>query len=106
MRDKPLCLGTCCACGGTRRVRNILMLRVESPTPGKGWGCCQCGQPSNGAIAVMCDACLERHAQLRFIVVGYPANNERLPFTEVKRRKAFDHDYSKHPEALEEARET
>lgn len=51
-------LGTCCVCGGTCRVRNILNLPFKSPTPGRGWTCLVCKPEGHGAVSVVCDRCL------------------------------------------------
>ena len=63
--DAPIDLGMCCACrlaGPT--VRNIMMIPFRAPVPGKGWGCLVCRLPSDGAVAVVCDACLESGAPI------------------------------------------
>lgn len=91
-------LGPCCACGQSRPdVRNIMMLNQMGPTPGKGWACFQCGLPPNGAIAVLCDSCLEKQADIRFVCLGYAAEAGRLPIEELE-FEAFEHDMRFHPE--------
>ena len=55
MGDTPD-LGPCCCCGGTERVRDIVMLSRKAPVPGTGWGCVVCGLPNDGASYVCCDA--------------------------------------------------
>jgi len=95
MSDDPIDLGTCCACrksGPT--VRNIMCLPVRSPTPGFGWGCFVCGLPSNGAVAVVCDSCLESGAPLLDVCHGYPKENMRTARESCI--EAFDHDLSRH----------
>lgn len=57
-------LGPCCVCGGTEKVRTILALHKKCPTGRGGWGCLVCGLPSDGAVAVVCDACCEAPTQL------------------------------------------
>ena len=51
----------CCACGQTKRSRNIVMLEQKTLTLGKGWGCVQCGLKMDGAVAMRhpsrCCAC-------------------------------------------------
>lgn len=100
-------LGPCCICGErSAAVRNILMLPHPGPTPGRGWGCVQCGLPSNGATAVLCDPCLDLYQsgkqKLAYICTGYPADAEagRTPIEEMSQDK-FEHDMSFHPEATE-----
>lgn len=96
----PPDLGNCCCCGvsGTT-VRNIMMLNQRGPTPGSGWGCLQCGLPMDGATAVICDACLESEAAILFVCDGYPKDNKRVAVADLA-PGLFDHDMSRHPEAL------
>jgi hypothetical protein len=99
MEDDNLKLGRCCACEGEdETVRNIIMLDRRSPEPGIGcWGCLQCGLPTAGAVAVVCDHCLETKAEILFACLGAPADNRRIPIGELP-PEPFDHDMSKHPE--------
>jgi len=91
-------LGSCCACGKTGAdVRAIVMLDKRGPKPGHGWGCAQCGLPMDGAVYVLCDACFNAKAEAKFVCVGYPKENVRIPIAEIT--EPFDHDMSKHPEA-------
>jgi hypothetical protein len=76
-------LGTCCACGGTQGVRNVIMLDKKAPIPGRGWGCVVCKLPLDGAIAVLCDDCLDSKAEIRFACRGYPATDGRVPIGEL-----------------------
>lgn len=97
-------LGSCCICAGTKKVVNILMLNLLSPTPGHGWGCVVCGVPADGAVAVVCDACVEECGEngdvikdrLRWVCTGYPASEGRTPIQEAT--GFFDHDRAGHPE--------
>ena len=99
--DHPLLdLGRCCACGGIEQVRNIMVFSFKGPVPGKGWGCFQCGLPMDGATAVICDACLERRAEIREICRGWPGDKQRVPMPDKASRMSFDHDLSKHPELV------
>jgi hypothetical protein len=81
-------LGPCCNCGTTENVRNIVMLARRAPTPGSGWGCVVCGLPSDGAVAVMCDDCLEQEP--RAVCDGYPVAGKRVPIEQLA-AEAFDH---------------
>ena len=72
-------LGPCCACEGLEHVRNVVMLDKKSTEPGTGWGCVVCHLPNDGAIAVLCDGCLELHAVIRFAVVGWVTDKKRVP---------------------------
>jgi hypothetical protein len=93
-------LGPCCVCEKTGPdVRNILMLNQLSPIPGRGWGCLACGLPLNGAIAIVCDGCLEalnQGLELKFACRGYPGKDGRVPIEELAGE--FDHNILKHPE--------
>jgi hypothetical protein len=99
--EEALDLGSCCCCGKwDETVRNLISLEYLAPVPGTGWGCVVCGIPANGALTIICDACLARDdwaEELRFIISGYPAGKGRLPVGEMS-HKHFDHDYRKHPE--------
>ena len=87
--------GPCCNCGRTDGVRNITMLSRRGPTPGRGWGCVQCGLPLDGAIAVVCDDCTT--IEPKFVCSGYPVTLGRVPIKELS-PDVFDHDMTKHPE--------
>lgn len=57
-------LGPCCRCGRDEgNVRTLVMLNHRTfyagPEPKNAWGCAQCGLPSIGAIASLCDQCAE-----------------------------------------------
>lgn len=88
-------LGTCCACGGAENVRNIICLNKLAPAPGKGWACVVCGLPPIGALAVLCDRCLESNAEPRWACAGYPGTDGRVPIEELQGKA--EHDMSKHP---------
>ena len=88
-------LGSCCACGKEgREVRNIIMLDLKAPVPGTGWGCVVCGLPSDGAVAVVCDSCLENHEPIRYACKGYAGQNVRVPVESLTEK--FEHDCSRH----------
>ena len=95
-------LGPCCVCESTVAVRNIVMLHQKAPMPGRGWGCVVCGLPSDGAIAVICDACHD-HCGLdgtvtpafRFACRGYAGVDGRVPIRTLVGR--HEHDFSRHP---------
>jgi hypothetical protein len=87
------------ACGSDANVRNIVCLEFRAPVPGTGWGCAVCGLDGDGAIAVICDACVDQKTpEIREAFKGYARANVRVPIEEVKKLGAFDHDYSKHNE--------
>jgi NMD protein affecting ribosome stability and mRNA decay len=68
------------------------------PTPGRGWGCVVCGVPSDGAVAVLCDACVERKVQPIRIIEGDAAEHRRLVITPAMRERKFAHRVELHPE--------
>ena len=97
--DIPV-LGTCCICGGARDVHAIIMLAVRGQVPGHGWGCFQCGLATDGATAVLCDACCEgwQHGRvsLQFACRGWPAVDGRVPIGDLT--EPHEHDMDQHPD--------
>ncbi len=92
-------LGSCCVCESVVNVHTVIMLHQKAPMPGHGWGCVVCGLSSDGALAVICDACAEAFASvmdppLRFACCGYPASDGRVPITSLA--GTHDHDMSRH----------
>lgn len=87
-------LGPCCACPAIGPiVRNILMLPQKSPTPGRGWGCLLpgCNLPQDGAVAVVCDPCLESKAPLISACRGWPGEADgRVPIGELVGEQVHD----------------
>lgn len=95
MSDTALDLGACCACRKRdATVRNIMMLQTPAPVPGTGWGCIVCGLPSDGAIAVVCDACLEAELPILDVCVGYASHDERVSSTTLA--GTFEHNLALH----------
>ncbi|NET37401.1 MAG: hypothetical protein F6K19_36145 [Cyanothece sp. SIO1E1] len=93
--DYLLDLGPCCACGKhDNTVRNMLMLEKLAPVPGKGWGCFVCDLPMNGALAIVCDQCLENKAELKQAIYDDPAKKLRCDIEELQGH--FTHDLTKH----------
>ena len=91
-------LGTCCACGTADSVVNVMMLSFRGPTPGKGWGCVQCGLPADGAVAVLCDSCIDSGAPIKFICTGYPGKDGRTAMEDIGVQVPHEHDMAQHPE--------
>ena len=82
-------LGDCCACGrGGKSVKNLVALEYQTLTPGKGWGCVVCNIPSDGAIAVVCDDCLERLLKneniIKHAIYGYATEKKRCDIKTLK----------------------
>ena len=103
-QNEEVNLGPCCVCEKKGPdVRNIMMLPGKSPTPGRGWGCAQCGLASDGASAVLCDDCMEAYgigkAALKYACKGYPATDGRVPFGEIVGE--HNHNIELHPEMCE-----
>ena len=93
--DTPIIPGPCCACEKAGPHRNIVMMHFTSPIEGVGWGCVICGLPADGAVAVLCDDCIEEGRQhqgdeIKSVVLGYPENGERIGVDEYQHRD-FDH---------------
>src|SRR6516225_8672303 len=77
--------GACCACGKTgRTVRNIMMLDQKAPEAGTGWGCVVCHIPNDGAVAVVCDSCLEENRKILYACKGVPYKGERIAIAELR----------------------
>jgi len=100
--DEDLKLGKCCICEQENEsVRNLITLHKKSLDEKGGWGCFTCGLPSRGAVAVLCDDCLDKTTgdkavEIKFACLGYPGENRRIEMD--KLTEEFDHDMSKHPE--------
>ncbi len=84
--------GACCACGGRRRVRNIVMLDFAGPVPGHGWGCVVCGLPCDGAVAFLCDGCIRRRRPAVMVSAG---GGKRVSIESLA-RVPFAHDLARH----------
>jgi len=91
-------LGNCCACLGTQNVNNIMCMPFEGPPGFQGWGCMICGIPTRGAIAVLCDTCVELGAVPRYIVGGRFVSSTMRVTLDGFERKAFDHIEARHAE--------
>src|SRR5215204_6029544 len=104
MNDENLSLGKCCLCEvENESVRNIMTLHKKIPDDVKngGWGCFVCGLEPRGAVAVLCDGCLNKtiddsKTEIKFACLGYPGENRRIEME--KLTEDFDHDMTKHPE--------
>ena len=91
-------LQVCCACQQKTRSRNIVMLDEKALTPGKGWGCVQCGLSQDGAIAAICDACAEKgDPEIRFVFDGYISDGKMIPIGELPHIPHV-HNLELHPE--------
>lgn len=93
-------LGRCCACNEAGpAVQNLLRIDLRSPEPGPGcWGCERCGLPEAGAVAVLCDSCVDAGRAPRYFCLGPPAENRRAPVELLNRDEPFQHDPVLHPE--------
>jgi hypothetical protein len=89
MTADPPDLGPCCNCGATAGVINVMMLDKRAPTPGKGWGCVVCNLPADGAVAVLCDDCVEQ--PIKAVCDGYPNEGKRVPIEQLS-DEVFQHD--------------
>ncbi len=66
----------------------------RAPVPGTGWGCLVCGLPNDGAIAVVCDNCLEAEAEILEVCHGHPHEGRRMALSVIN--EPFEHDPAKH----------
>ena len=89
--------GSCCICESQTDVRNIIQLdyKVKSES---GWGCVQCGLPAEGAVAIVCDACIERYGDNieEKIIYLMDGGQRRLVVPPVEGRIPHKHDMSRH----------
>jgi len=78
-------LGTCCGCQQPiQGVPHLIMLDIEAPIAGTGWGCYLCHLPNNGALAVVCNECLISQSMLFEVIYGYPESKQRLRFVNME----------------------
>jgi hypothetical protein len=93
--EEQIDLGPCCFCGKEGpTVRNLLMLHRKAPVAGTGWGCLVCGLPSDGAVSVLCDDCIENGKEPRFAIADYAPRKLRVPIEQLT--EIFDHHRDKH----------
>ena len=100
----PACpdLGPCCTCRKSGpSVRNLITLPFRAPAGADGrriggWGCAVCHLPCEGAVAAMCDDCIDERRDLLEACAGYPATGCRVPITALT--EPFDHDEQRHRE--------
>jgi len=85
-----LIIGSCCACRQRRRLRNVMMLPQKAPIPGTGWGCVVCKLSGDGAIALVCDRCVETRAAIVDACRGYLKDGRRTPIAELAGSHAHD----------------
>lgn len=81
--------GICCACGENKQLRNIVTLKKKARVPGHGWGCVACHLPNDGAIAAICDDCVESKAEIRYACNGALLSGLRVPVSLLT--EPFDH---------------
>lgn len=76
------------------------MLDFKAPAGFQGWGCVQCGLALEGAIALLCDRCVELQPlpPLKFICAGtYVMQGVRIGYADFPRHP-HEHDLNRHPE--------
>ena len=75
-------------------VRNVIMLARKALEPGSTWNCFVCKPDGQGAIAVVCDDCLQKRKEIKFAVVGYVAEKRRIPIEQLT--EPFGHNVGLH----------
>ena len=91
----------CCACGKTIPIpTNFILLDLRAPVPGTGWGCFTCGLKPDGAAAIICDACLDTNATIKFALLGYLHERKLIPIENLTEK--FEHDMTMHPDQQKE----
>lgn len=73
--------GPCRTCQKTPATM-LLLLAKEAPIPGTGWGCLDCDLPANGALAAVCDDCINQ--PIRWACLGSPNAGNRIAVAELK----------------------
>lgn len=90
--------GACCACQSEGPHRNLVTVKITAPEAGTGWGCIICGLEPNGAIAVLCDDCVEAQAvSITHVSLGRVNTGNRISIQDY-RHEDFDHDMAVHEE--------
>ena len=95
-------LGNCCMCEKRdESCRNLITLDKKTPEERRSWGCVVCNLPPSGAVAVLCDDCIDelrqKRGEIKFACLGYPGENRRVGLE--KLTEVYEHDNSKHPES-------
>ncbi len=103
MNDDEPDLGRCCICEKAGDITLIVTLPRRCVVPGHGWGCFECGLPSDGAMAVICRECepiylADHDTALRFFCRSYPGSEGRISIDELP-EDHFDHDEAKHAQS-------
>lgn len=101
--EPSLDLGQCCACF-EQPATGIAQLPFTAPVPGTGWGCFQCQQPLDGALAVLCDTCGEKLeagtlplSGVLWVCNGMVGDQKRILVAGYQPVE-FGHNLSQHPE--------
>lgn len=106
MSEREYDFGPCCICEkDDDTVRNVIALNFRAPTPKTGWGCAKCGRPSNGALVIVCDQCMEDHDKkidtaIKFVIRDFPAKKQRMAIENIDVSQRFEHDMSQHTDEL------
>jgi len=101
MNDDPIAIAAeppevpCCNCCKRGRHTNIATLPRRALEPGKGWGCAICGLPPDGAVAILCDVCIELPGPPRYACAGFLVEEERIAYTDLPPGD-FEHDLEVH----------
>lgn len=90
--------GPCCVCGNPGETRNLVQIEKRAPIPGTGWGCMVCELPYDGALAVVCDTCIDDpgvEARIKEVASGFLGKKARAPIDSLS-DETFKHDPAKH----------
>lgn len=95
--------GPCCACRReSSKLRNLVDMDFEHPhwdrKPQRTvWGCFVCELPGKGAVAFLCDECIDaKEVKILDIVAINSLYPDRLEITEEMRARVFQHDMRFH----------
>ena len=92
--------GPCCICESKKGVRNIIQLDYKVVSE-SGWGCVQCELSPEGAVAIVCDSCIEQYGSDNIedkIIYLMDRMHRRIVVPPAEGRILHKHDLSRHPE--------
>ena len=96
--NSPKNYGACCICEAeTADVQNIIMLDYKTRSESV-WGCYVCWLPFEGAVACVCDTCIEKYDNVEAEIKFLMDSHRRIPVPPVEERVLHQHNLSLHPE--------
>lgn len=88
-------LGSCCICERYEKVRTVILINRKCIVRGHGWGCTICHLPPDGAVAVLCDSCMQFFeaglVKINLACAGYPQEEGRVPIEQLTEPHEHNH---------------